>query len=226
MIIGIIGKKQSGKNTVANMLQYFISCKYLRIPSIYTGYAKNFRTHYGSEIRAFADPLKEIVSVLTYTPVYYLDTEKHKNTPIPERLNSLFKDNKATHTYRELLQYLGTDVFRSLSNSIWIDALLEYKQNIGDKVLIVPDVRFPNEAEAIAKESKDNVLIKVIRSKKSSDSHISETSVDSIEGDYTVYNQGSLKDLFNNIRLISQELFYKKEDFELESRIIENKLNY
>lgn len=226
MIIGICGKKQSGKNTVACMLQYFISCSHLRVNPTHEDYITNPKRTCGSDVRAFADPLKEIIGALAFIPGCYLDEEKYKNSFIPKELNKLFKDDNSTHTYRQLLQYLGTDVFRKLDESIWIDSLMIYKDSLSPfTILIVPDVRFPNEAEAILSECDENIIIKVTRNTGNNDSHISEQSVDEVKPTYELENNGSFKDLFNKVGLIYHDIFHKEEDFELESRITEYKCN-
>ena len=226
MIIGICGKKQSGKNTVACMLQYLIACSHLNINPTYKDYITNSKKTYGSDVRAFADPLKEIIGALAFIPAYCLDEERFKNLPIPVKLNKLFKDDNSTHTYRQLLQYLGTDVFRKLNESIWIDSLMIYKDSLSPcTVLIIPDVRFPNEAEAILNECDENIIIKITRNTGNNDSHISEQSVDEVKPTYELENNGSFKDLFNKVGLIYHDIFHKEEDFELESRITEYKCN-
>ena len=91
-----------------------------------------------------------------------------------------------TYTYRELLQYLGTDLLRNqLHGNVWVNALMSnyksYRVNIrygytneGDRIpleeitklpnWIITDVRFPNEAKAI--KDRDGIVIKVIRNDK------------------------------------------------------------
>lgn len=82
-------------------------------------------------------------------------------------------------TYRELLQYLGTDLLRNqLHENVWVNAVMskyipEYKFNDGTKASvenwhntrlpnwIITDVRFPNEAKAI--KDRGGIIIKVER---------------------------------------------------------------
>ena len=90
-----------------------------------------------------------------------------------------------THlTYRQLLQVLGTDLFRNqLHNDIWVNALMsKYKPNLCSGVThcalagkpkiscwncpeypnwIITDTRFPNEADAV--KSKGGINIRVQR---------------------------------------------------------------
>jgi hypothetical protein len=54
-------------------------------------------------------------------------------------------------TPREVLQYVGTDLFRAWIPDIWIKAALYYiDDNLSDcDLVVIPDCRFPNEAEAV-----------------------------------------------------------------------------
>lgn len=57
------------------------------------------------------------------------------------------KDEKG----RSLLQYVGTEVFRKNYESAWTDMMISTIRGFGNtvKVLIIPDVRFPNEIIAL-----------------------------------------------------------------------------
>ena len=97
MLIGIAGKKQSGKDTMA---QFF----------------KALDQEY--EIKKFAGKLKEVASLLTNYPLWYWEEEKYKD----RKLSSTFN----YYTGREFLQRLGTEVFRNnLNNDIWVNLLFQ-----------------------------------------------------------------------------------------------------
>ena len=82
-------------------------------------------------------------------------------------------------TPRRLMQLLGTEFGRNLvSNSIWIDHLIERMRNMNSDKFIIDDVRFDNEAEAIKLEG--GVIIEVVRDDsfyERDDTHISEHGV-------------------------------------------------
>lgn len=93
--------------------------------------------------------------------------------------------------YTKILQWYGTDVVRVYNPNAWIYALEDYVENMPVKpeILIVPDIRFPNEAQWI----KDNggYLVKVTRidedgyqfiSKDRDANHPSEVALDDFEG--------------------------------------------
>ena len=177
MLVGISGKKQSGKDTVANiwrLLDYYYNGDYQIIAKENAlsdiDYVKfklkeqDFHTVKTQwEIRNFADRLKKMVCLLTGCTMKQLEDEEFKQsklsddwivwelkgskyksfvqierelfltedelkaTLVPgERNARLFNvEIKMIHmTFRELLQYLGTDLLRiNLNPNIWINSL-------------------------------------------------------------------------------------------------------
>jgi len=123
-------------------------------------------------------------------------------------------------TVRKALQLIGTDLFRDkFSYDTWITALfIDYKpekESIKDfykktssypnttcvqtaSKWIITDCRFPNEADAI--KEKDGYLIKIERDLKYADEHMSETSVENINADFVINNNGSIQDLFDIVK--------------------------
>lgn len=89
-------------------------------------------------------------------------------------------------TPREVLQKIGTDVFRDhYSDTIWVDAI----DNV-DKA-IVTDVRFPNEAEKIKKSG--GILVRIVNVKQENQevmNHPSEQYISQIECDTVICNNG------------------------------------
>lgn len=60
-----------------------------------------------------------------------------------------------------LLQVLGTDVLRRLDPNIWIDILHAQIEEEAPRVAIIPDIRFPNEAEWI--KAHGGFVVKIAR---------------------------------------------------------------
>lgn len=104
-----------------------------------TTIAEGLRDRRGFKIVSFADPLYDAVSLITGLPV-----EKLKDRTVKEReLPGIGRSP------RFLLQTLGTDWGREMvSEDIWVRAAMARIQP--DEDVVVPDVRFDNEAEAIA----------------------------------------------------------------------------
>jgi hypothetical protein len=111
-------------------------------------------------------------------------------------------------TPRDLMQFLGTDVFREqfahkfplIGNKLWT-MIMEKKiielQNKGVSRVVIPDIRFPNELELLKKYN--GLLIKVVRSDIENDClHSSESFVDTFQPDFILYNT-TLPELFKDV---------------------------
>ena len=94
---------------------------------------------------------------------------------------------------RKLLQVYGTDIMRrKYGNDIWIkylDAWVKVYKNRGKKIIIIPDIRFKDEAEYV--KSNNGILLKIEAEDRSNDKinqeklkneikHISEIEVSDI----------------------------------------------
>lgn len=204
-MIGICGEKQVGKSTVASMLQYILTSDlpvFGEWKSTWDNYPTGRIPNSEWTIKAYADKLKEIAAILAGCKVEEFESEDFKNSYIPRYLDQIFPHSPKRHTFRELLQYLGTDVFRNLSSDIWITLTLkDYKP--GDK-WIISDVRRKNEANMIRVPYTPSVLIKVNRLPTGAvivDQHISEREVDLLNPDIVIDNNGTQEELF--IKLIN-----------------------
>ena len=182
MIIGISGHKFSGKSTVARLL------------SEATGY----------EVVSFADKLKDVCCVLSGCTREDLENYDFKeNKLVPEYLKP-YCLNAQKPTFRAFLQHFGTDIMRSFNDNIWIDSTL----GNGSENVIVSDCRFPNEAKAI--KDRGGIIIKVVRdSVVASDKHQSETHIDDIQEDCTLFNNTTLEELAENVEILA--ILWKKE---------------
>jgi hypothetical protein len=86
------------------------------------------------------------------------------------------------------------------------------KEKLSHPNWIITDMRFPNELEAVVK--RNGITIRVVRPHGYTDPntgvykemplsyHLSETSLDDAEFDYTILNDGSLEDLVKKVREI------------------------
>ena len=121
MLIGLCGAAGAGKNTVAELLTDSSGGPFVQI--------------------AFADPLYECVSTITGLPVDRLKDRDVKEAVIPWLGKSP----------RQLLQTLGTEWGRgTVHPEIWIRIAMERAgQHQTFSGVVVTDVRFDNEAQAI-----------------------------------------------------------------------------
>ena len=74
------------------------------------------------------------------TPQQVYGTDEDKNTPTPYG-----------KTAREFLQSFGTDIMRSIKDTVWVDYTLKLIQQEQSALALIPDVRFPNEVNATHK---------------------------------------------------------------------------
>jgi hypothetical protein len=216
-LIGISGKIKSGKDTVGNMIQYITSKadekwtfdEYMKKLS-YIG-----KTGYGYdsewEIKKFADGLKDLVILLTGCSKKDLEDRKFKNTYLPKEWNCYFFDDYKTqlkrYTYREVLQYVGTDLLREQFHAnVWVNCLFsKYKEEelgSGDyPKWIITDVRFPNEAKRI--KDLGGIVVKITRPETDmlAGTHLSETALDNYEDfDSIILNEDDLNELLEKVK--------------------------
>lgn len=144
MILGVSGKKQSGKDSI---------CKIIQALDIYT-------EDYGTPIdfvkeclltarldelelfrditsrwekHSFAEKMKECAAIILNCSVESFEQENFKNQVIPwitEDVQTLTADgfgefNAVPITVRKFLQKFGTEVGRSIDNDLWVKALFQ-----------------------------------------------------------------------------------------------------
>lgn len=181
-IIGLSGKIGSGKDTFAELLAEQL---------------------YGKvERHALADKLRLITEIISGIR---MTTTHEANKPFCNEIRNYTQDQKNIvikkfgKTIGEILQLVGTDLFRdNYDTDIWVKSFFneELYDKLNDgKIIVVPDVRFVNEADYILQEG--GCLIRLegdpmgVRENSLRDlNHISETNLD----DYTNFN----KVIYNN----------------------------
>lgn len=97
-------------------------------------------------------------------------------------------------TVRQVLQFVGTDLFRNqMDPDVWLNSIF-FKPWTEDEIVIIADARFPNEA---ALGLKNGLLINIQRDTGLiSDGHKSENAlVDYSDYHYTVVNNGTFTEL-------------------------------
>lgn len=138
-IIAFSGRKQSGKSSAGEYVQQLI---YSINPKI------NVCTY------SFADPLKKniCVDLLGLTPQQCWGNDENKNSLTDIRWENMpGHDNKiyGPMTAREVMEVVGTKIFRKMKDNIWVEATLnEIKKDNADVALLL-DNRFPNEVDPI-----------------------------------------------------------------------------
>lgn len=199
--VGFVGPMMSGKTTVARML------------------AKHGFTNV-----ALADALKDdcatMLNDITAVIIRREGLVKLSKLPYVTRESI----NKDKGIYRPLLQWYGTDFWRTHREQpdFWLQRLAVAVEQLADKDphrgVTTDDVRFLNEA-AFLRKRLDYVLVRVHRPEEErmkllqetytdpdilNDllSHQSETESKLIEADYTLYNRKSLEELEKDVAQI------------------------
>lgn len=149
MLIGLHGKKRSGKDTAADYL---------------------VKT-YGFEKIAFADGVRECLYALNPIVDCYQGARRYRDVIDKfgyEHSKDVFPD------IRRLLQRMGTEVGRELiDDDLWVNLLFAKLNNQTN--YIVSDVRFENEAKRILEYN--GVVIHIQRDTGYVDPHISEQTL-------------------------------------------------
>lgn len=189
LIIGLSGKKQSGKNTVCS------------------GLFSIFEKEYGAgcaSLFSFADALKENVCIdtmgLSREQCYGSDAQKNELTPylwdkLPREIRHHnhrgivrapngeiceFILPKGNMSAREIMQVVGTDIFRNFfDDSIWVNATFRDIKKNNYPFSLISDVRFPSEVNGIL--DNGGIVIRLLRDICSTDAHPSETSLDDFD---------------------------------------------
>ncbi len=178
-LIGISGKIGSGKSTASEYLTEY----------------------HGYEEYAFALPLKEVAVCLGFeeSEVYGTQEDKMKE-------NSFWGVSG-----RKFMQVFGSEICRDYlpkvlpemklnGLTIWarlFEHYLEKTKSESDQRVVISDVRFKDESDVIKKNG--GIVIKLIRPDEKSDEHQSETSIDKVEQDITLHNNGTQEELFEKL---------------------------
>lgn len=156
MIIAFAGRKQSGKTSGCEFTANVFARTLQKNASIYN----------------FADPLKKMcieIFGLTHDQCYGTDEQKN------EYVDCKWPDSGKTMSAREVMQYVGTNVFRKMQHNVWAAATIRKIQDENLPLALIADCRFPNEVEAV--KNAGGLVIKLNRNLYNS-SHESETALD------------------------------------------------
>lgn len=176
MLIGILGYKFSGKDTTADYLV----------------------KKYDFTKISFAQPLKDICKIL-----FNFDDEQlygNKKEVLDPRWGI---------SPRTAFQYIGTDMFRNkikeimpnVENNFWVNLAIDNYKNIikncPTNSVVIADVRFQNEIDAV--KNNGGIIIKIVRpTLQNNDQHASE-NIGDLEGDFEILNDGTLENLYSKI---------------------------
>ncbi len=174
-IIGITGRKGSGKDTAAAALVGWTPIK-------------------------FAGAIKEMLkSYLVYMGMTDSGAESMLEDPALKEMPTAFF---AGYSPRYAMQTLGTEWGRSIINSnMWVVSTmvraLQYER------VVITDVRFPNEVEAVQRQG--GIVIRIERNAASvAPKHESEFHIDTLGVDYGIDNNGTIESLHASVQAIAR----------------------
>ena len=246
-IIGIAGKKNSGKDTVASIINY-IFAKGITAATYreWLLCRASFDATYKDRIIHFADSLKDCLSIIYNIPRQYFDDREHKdNMYYNLRTGEFIRKDRVTQrgdhyfvidvetlghgsireqietydellplvTIRTLMQYFGTNICREcLQSDIWIKATMTKAIDIclANRLCLIPDVRFTNEATAIQTNESSiyGGVIIVRRNNNDSNDNIDyhSSEIVTFSTDYSIANNGTIMGLFYKVIEICQKI--------------------
>lgn len=187
MIIGLHGRKQSGKDTIA---RYLIS-------------------EYGFTKLAFADKLKEAVANLFGMSLEEVDQFKEvgiDDIPLVEINLQIRNTTEWCFSWREFLQRFGTEMGRNtFGEDFWVEIWHKALMEIGSSTpVVVTDVRFENEAACVLVEG--GWMVEVTRPGYISDGHASEEPLRRDLIDAWIDNNGTIEDLFEDVDQLVEDI--------------------
>lgn len=180
MLIGFSGKIGSGKSLAAGIAKSYLADRY------YLDYP---------EVRSFAGPLKKMIAAWAGISDWtLLSTPEVKSSLVPMHIAQYIKaelpqyQDREGFTFREALQFIGTDIIRAKVPDFWIKSTLcNYNPN---QIVIIDDCRFIDEADAIRSLEGTVVRINPVIQENFS-THASEVSLDDYKFDHVIINNKS-----------------------------------
>ena len=179
MVILIHGKKRSGKDTSAEIIQKLVP---------------------EAIIKPFAGPLKEITAKsfnLTLDTIDYLKNDESIKIGFKSPNEKMCTDI----SMRNFLQNLGTEAIKPIfGEDVWAKLFADYYSTLPPKsILIAPDFRVQEEYDYLQSvlDFKEVVTGKIVRQEveDSGDTHVTEQGLADFKFDYTIHNDGTLADL-------------------------------
>jgi hypothetical protein len=194
MLIGIVGLIGSGKDTVSKRLE----------------------TMHGFRKDSFAKSLKDAVSCMFNWDREMLEGKTDESRAWREKPDKFWSEKFGKDvTPRWVLQHFGTEVMReNMLDSIWIDSCMSrYK---GENT-VISDTRFENEIKTIRNNGGKIILVKrgqdpewfvsyVEGNIAPTNVHYSEYAWAKSDFDYTIENNGTLKDLHQKVDAVIHQL--------------------
>jgi len=168
-IIGITGRKGSGKDTFAEAM-----------------------INEGWTPLKFAGPLKEMLKVLLRSAAH---TDNHIDRLVDGDWKEVPLDCLSGKTPRHAMQTLGTEWREMIGADLWTNILRQHLMSEPTGHFVVTDVRFAHEVTMLKDLGAKIVRIEGHGEANQLSAHASEQEIDNLPVDAVVHNNGSIADL-------------------------------
>jgi len=181
MLIGLNGRLKSGKDTTFEIIK--------------AAYPIAERISFAEKLKVSAENLlkfdRETLDLLKNDDQIFLTLDQAGSSAAPRKYVAL---PELKMTMREFLQRYGTESHREVfGTDFWVDMALPLDTDHSNRILVVTDMRFPNEVARVV--DLGGVTWKIERDSETAfGAHASEQDVDS-SIDVFIDNNGTLEDL-------------------------------
>lgn len=187
-IYGITGRKGHGKDTFATQVVK-ANEEMVRARSKVTPKQTFYLTHFAETLKTMSGRIFGLTREQMYDPLlkevpFLLPVDMDLFVPQMRDetgLANIQPAGKIACSPREIMQFLGTDYVRKTQDDYWVQRTMVLASN--QRRVLIPDTRFPNEANAV--RANGGRVIKIVRLgvADSGDAHASETEIDKIDPD-------------------------------------------
>lgn len=207
-LFGFAGRKRSGKTTLAEFLKEEHNAVIITIADYLKYLVCDILNISYEELNKIKDD--GTVFDIVANEKWYKLIAKQINVQEDIIKSELF--NKHFTTIREILQFVGTDIIRKYDNNWHVKKMIEgIKSYPNDQLIVIDDVRFPNEREAILNFSGDVFFI-IRPTDLQISNHISEIS---LKWQDFKYNNVIINDFKTKERLITNFKLHYNNDFDI-----------
>lgn len=186
MLIGLNGRLRAGKDTVYEILK------------------ERQVDFWEIQKASFADKLKVSAAASLGISVPLLEELKNAEDlhyRIDDGAWRLGEVPASDFNIRTFLQRYGTEAHRDVfGQDFWIDAALPLDLDHSDRVIVVTDMRFPNEMDRVRALNGWCVYVSRPEAEAREQTHLSEQTLTGF--DWTIHNSGSLQHLAHEVDLM------------------------
>lgn len=212
LILGISGRKQSGKSTTGNFILSLYLSKLQFSDKIYidddgqpvvsdilgnSSYSGVFDLNnlpQDDDTRYLVSKLNSQIKIYNFADILKTDIcinilgltreQCYGSDDQKNELTDMFWEGKQL-SCRDVMQIVGTDIFRKLDPNVWVRSTISKIMKESPELAIVTDCRFPNEIEAI--KNVGGKVLRLTRNPFNSD-HISECILDKDKYDWSNFD--------------------------------------